>query len=151
MGFSVSGSAVIVFIGVMVAAGIAVPSMVGSFGSLTGAHGNQVDRGVDALNTGISIETATYDGEPDEFTIDLKNVGSTTLGVEETSVLVDGTIPPSSDVTTDVEGDQTAGLWLPGDTLTVTVERVDTEPDRAKIVAENGIAETASGSEIVIL
>lgn len=150
MGFSVSGSAVIVFIGVMVAAGIAVPSMVGSFGSLAGAHGNQVDRGVDALNTDLAIETATYDDGTDELALELENVGSTTLDVEGTSALVDGVIPPNSDVTTDVEGDGNAGLWLPGETLTVTVENVANEPNRVKIVAQNGIAETASGSEIVV-
>jgi flagellar protein FlaF len=150
MGFSVSGSAVIVFIGVMVAAGIAVPSVVGSFGSLAGAHGNQVDRGVDALNTDIAIETATYDGGTNELTLEIGNVGSTTLGVGDTSALVDGVIPASADVTTDVGGDGNAGLWLPGEMLTVTIGNVDSEPNRVKIVAENGIAETASGSEIVV-
>ena len=60
MGFSVSGSAAIVFIGLIVAAGIAIPSVVGGFGSMASAQGQQTDRGVETLNTDIAIETATY-------------------------------------------------------------------------------------------
>lgn len=148
MGFSVSGSAVIIFIGFMIAAGIAVPSLVGSFGSLAGAQGEQVDRGVDALNTELAFESATYDTGAETLTLELDNAGSTTLGVEGTTALVDGVIPDGADVTTEVGGDPDAGLWLPGQRLTITVGNVGTEPDRAKVVVENGIAETASGEEI---
>ena len=139
MGFSVSGSAAIIFIGVIVAAGIALPPVVGSFGSLAGAQGEQVDRGIDALNTEIEIELARYDDENDELTLDIVNTGSTTLSRTGASVLVDGDIKPG------VAGE---GLWVPGETITVTVEDVTTEPDRVKVVVENGIAETVQGGEI---
>lgn len=139
MGFSVSGSAAIIFIGVIVAAGIALPPVVGSFGSLAGAQGEQVDRGIDALNTEIEIESARYDDENDELTLDIVNTGSTTLSRTGASVLVDGDIKPG------VAGE---GLWVPGETITVTVEDVTTEPDRVKVVVENGIAETVQGGEI---
>ena len=137
VGFSVSGSAVIIFVGVMVAAGIAVPSLVGSMGALADSQGEQVDRGIDALNTEFEITSATYDSEatdPD-LTIELKNTGSTTLREERTSVLTDGV--PETDATN-------TGLWVPGETITITVNGL---PDRVKIVAENGIAETVSDSE----
>ncbi len=142
MGFSVSGSAAIVFVGVVVAAGIAIPSIVGSFGSMAGAQGAQTDRGVEALNTDIVIETTTYDDTEEELEVQLQNAGSTTLSVDDTSVLVDGSIPPSGDVTIEVEDDVGAELWLPAETLNVTVENVGSEPERVKIVTENGIAET---------
>lgn len=142
MGFSVSGSAAIVFIGLIVAAGIAIPSVVGSFGSMASAQGQQTDRGVETLNTDIEIRNTTYNATGnEELDVRLANTGSKTLSVNKTSVLVDGTIPPAGDVTTDVEGDTNADLWLPGETLNVTVENVN--PDRVKIVTENGIAETA--------
>ena len=136
MGFSVSGSAAIIFIGLVVAAGIAVPPVVGSFGSLAGAQGEQVDRGIDALNTEFEIESATYDDGEDESTIDVRNSGSTTLSGEKTSVLVDGEIKT---------GAIDDGLWVPGETRTI---EIDGKPDRVKIVAENGIAETVQGGEI---
>lgn len=143
MGFSVSGSAAIVFIGVIVAAGIAIPTIVGSFGSMADAQGQQTDRGIEALNTDIEIEETTYDDTEAELEIRLRNTGSTTLSVADTSVLLDGEIPPGEDLTTDVEGDVDAALWLPAETLNVTVENVDPDPERVKIVTENGVAETA--------
>ena len=136
MGFSVSGSAAIIFIGLVVAAGIAVPPVVGSFGSLAGAQGEQVDRGIDALNTEFEIESATYDDDEDKSTINVRNSGSTTLSGEKTSVLVDGQIEP------DAVDD---GLWVPGETRTI---EIDGQPHRVKIVAENGITETVDGGEI---
>jgi flagellar protein FlaF len=135
VGFSVSGSAVIIFVGVMVAAGIAVPSLVGSMGALADSQGEQVDRGIDALNTEFEITSATYDQSAEELTLELKNTGSTTLTLEGTSVLVDG------DLKAGVTG---TGLWLPGDTATVTVTGETTKPARVKVVTENGIAETIS-------
>ena len=139
MGFSVSGSAAIIFIGLVVAVGIAVPPVVGSFGSLADAQGEQIDRGIDALNTDFEIESATYDADNERLTLELVNTGSTTLSRAKTSVLVDGEIYP---------GVADEGLWVPGETITITVEDVTTEPERVKIVAENGIAETVQGGEI---
>ncbi len=143
MGFSVSGSAAIIFIGVIVAAGVAVPSIIGDVGSLAGAQGKQVDRGIDTLNTDIEIEAATYNATDDGLALRAANVGSTSLSVNGTSVLLDGTIPSTEDVTTDVEGNEATGLWLSGETLNVTVGGVSPEPNRVKIVTENGIAEIA--------
>jgi flagellar protein FlaF len=142
VGFSVSGSAAIVFIGLVVAAGVAVPAAVGSFESMASAHGEQTDRGVEALNTAIVIENATYNATDDELVVRLENTGSTTQSVNDTSVLVDGTIPPVGDVTTDVGGDPNAKLWLPGETLNATVGNAG-DPRRVKIVTGNGISETA--------
>ena len=147
MGFSVSGSAAIIFVGLLVAAGIAIPPMIGSFGSLAGAQGEQVDRGVEALNTDFEITGAVYDDGDDELDLNVSNTGSTTLGVAETSLLIDGEIPNSGDVTTTIDGDETE-LWLPGETLSITVNNVDPEPDRVKIVAENGISRSITDEEI---
>ena len=147
MGFSVSGSAAIIFVGVMVAAGIAIPPMIGSFGSLAGAQGEQIDRGVDALNTDLEITEAVYDDGTEELDLDVSNTGSTTLGVAETSLLIDGEIPNSGDVTTAIDGDAVE-LWLPGETLSITAENVDSEPERVKIVAENGISRSIADGEI---
>ena len=139
VGFSVSGSAAIIFVGVMVAAGIAVPSLVGSMGALADSQGEQVDRGIDALNTEFEITSATYNESGNgDLDVTLENTGSTTLTRNGTSVLVDGGIRADAAGT---------GLWVPGDTITITTGE-STKPDRVKIVAENGIAETVSGADI---
>jgi len=134
MGFSVSGSAAIIFIGVIVAAGIALPPIVGSIGSLAGAQGEQVDRGIDALNTDFGIETTLIENEDadDDLEVTLTNTGSTTLSRAKTSVLVDGDIRP---------GAAGEGLWAPGEEITITIEAVPSE-GQLKVVVENGIAET---------
>lgn len=142
MGFSVSGSAAIIFIGLIVAGGVAIPSIVGNVGSLAGAQGQQVDRGIDALNTDVEIQATTYNATNDELDLRVGNSGSTTLSVNKTSVLVDGAIPSTETITTDVEGNSGADLWLPGETVNATVENVEPTPERVKIVTENGIAET---------
>jgi flagellar protein FlaF len=151
VGFSVSGSAAILFVGFIVAAGIAIPPLIGSFGSLASAQDEQIDRGVDAMNTGIEITNATYDSETGTLEINVTNDGSTTLSVNDTSVLVDGEIPARSDVTTDIEGDGAVELWLPGETLTITVENVDSEPNRVKVVTENAVSETVADGDIEVV
>lgn len=148
MGFSVSGSAAIIFVGLMVAAGIAIPPMIGSFGSLASAQGGQVDRGVDALNTEFEIDEAIYDDGAEELTVDVTNTGSTTLGIEGTDLLLDGEMPGQDNVTTAINGDATVELWLPGETLSITVGNVDTVPDRVKIVVENAVSRTIPNTEI---
>ena len=150
MGFSVSGSAAIIFVGVMVAAGIAVPALVGSMGALADSQGEQVDRGIDALNTEFEVTSAEYDSNTTMLTLDIKNTGSTTLGVSETSVLVNGVIQRDADLSTDVGGDSGATLWLPGQTLTIEIDYDGSTPERVKIVAENGIAETVSDGIVVV-
>ena len=149
MGFSVSGSAAIIFVGVMVAAGIAVPSLVGSMGALADSQGEQVDREIDALNTEFEITLAEYDSNTTTLTLELKNTGSTTLSVNKTSVLVDGTIQRDADIlSTDVDGEPDTTLWLPGQTFTIEIDY--SSPNRVKVVTENGIAETVSDGIVVV-
>ncbi|CAI49138.1 fla cluster protein FlaF [Natronomonas pharaonis DSM 2160] len=139
MGFSVSGSAVIVFIGLVVAAGIAVPPLMGSVGNLASAQGTQIDQGTERLNTDVEIAAATYDDDAEELDIELENTGTTSLSVADTDLLVDGAMQTDADnLATTVEGDADAELWLPAETLTMTVGAT-TEPDRVKVVTENGI------------
>ena len=134
MGFSVSGSAAIIFIGLVVAAGIAIPAVIGSVGSIADAQGEQIDRGIDALNTDFEIETQLIENEDDDddLEVTLTNTGSTTLSLAKTSVLVDGDIRPG------VAGEE---LWAPGEEITITIDGVPSE-GRVKVVVENGIAET---------
>ena len=151
MGFSVSGSAVIIFIGLVIAAGIAVPPLLGSVGDLASAQGEQIEQGTDRMNTDIEIAAAVYeDGDPGELTVELENAGTTTLSIEHTDMLVDGEIQTESGdgkgtaiVLEDDTTDPDAELWLPAETLEITVD-ADAEPDRIKVVTENGV-ERATG------
>ncbi len=145
MGFSVSGSAAIIFAGFIVAAGLAVPSLAGSFTDVTDSQGEQIDRGVATINTELEIENATYNETSDTLTVEARNTGSTELSASDTSLLVDGVLLPDADRTV-VGVTESTDLWLVGDLLRFTVTDVsgrddidETELNRAKVVAENGI------------
>lgn len=154
MGFSVSGSAIIVFIGFVVAAGIAVPPLLGSVGDLAGAQGTQIDQGTDRLNTDVGNMSAVYeDGNPGTLTVEVDNTGTTVLSIGKTDLLVDGEIKTESEdgkqtaiVTADGSDPDTV-LWLPAETLEITVE-ADSVPDRIKVVTENGIERAIGGGDI---
>lgn len=148
MGFSASGSAAIIFVGLGVAAGLTLPPIIGSFGSLASAQDDQADRAVNALNTEFNIAEAEYAAGTEELTLTLENTGSTTPTASRTTTLVDGLALSPPDITTAVDGDESATLWLPNQTLTITAEAVSEPPEQVKIIAENGIAEAAHGDEI---
>lgn len=154
MGFSVSGSAVVIFIGFMVAVGLAVPTLAGTLSTVTESQGQQIDRGVDTLNTELDIETAEYREADDELVVEARNTGSTSLSVVDTSLLVDDVL--ITDLDREVDGAGETNLWMTGDLLRFTVtdvesrEDVDSEAlDRAKVVAENGIDDVTLEIEVI--
>ena len=148
MGFSVSGSAVIIFIGAVIAAGIAAPTVVGSVEELAGAHSEQIDQGTETLNTDITIENATYDSSTGTLNVTVENTGSTSLSINDTSFLVDGEINTTSELTTEIGGTTDVEVWVPAETLEI---RTDTSsaPGRIKIVTENGVVATMSDVVVV--
>jgi flagellar protein FlaF len=145
VGFSVSGSAVVVFVGFIVAAGLAIPTLAGTISDVTESQGEQIDRGVNMINTDLKIERSVYNETTDELRIEVTNTGSTTLTVRDTSLLVDDAL--ITNVTREIAGVQVdTKLWKSGEQLNMTVENVAsndnvnaTQLERVKIVAENGV------------
>ena len=72
--------------------------------------------------------------------MDVNNTGSTALSVRETDLLIDGVYQQTYE--TSIDGRTARELWLPGETLTVTVST--SRPKRVKIVTEHGVAETVT-------
>lgn len=141
MGFSTSGATAIIFVGVLIAAGIAYPVFQTAHEQRTTAIEDRDDRALSMRNTGIDVADWSYNESGNEnFTMDVNNTGSTVLSVPETDLLIDGEYQRSYD--TSVDGSTDRELWQPGETLTVTVSTV--RPNRVKIVTEHGIAETVT-------
>ncbi|MDF9744658.1 flagellin [Natrinema salsiterrestre] len=139
MGFSTSGATAIIFVGVLVAAGIAYPVFQTAYEERTTAIENHDDRALEMRNTAIEIASTSYDANGNgNFTMDVNNTGSTVLSVSETDLLLDGVYQESYE--TSVNGTADRELWQPGETLTVTVSTE--RPNRVKIVTEHGIAAT---------
>ncbi|MDS0476484.1 flagellin [Natrinema sp. 1APR25-10V2] len=142
MGFSTSGATAIIFIGVLVAAGIAVPVLQTAQEERRAAIDERDDRALAMRNTAIEVASWGYnESGNNDFTMDVNNTGSTVLSVPETDLLIDGVYQGTYE--TSVDGTADRELWQPGETLTVTVST--SRPDRVKLVTEHGIAETVTG------
>ena len=136
MGFSVSASTAIIFAGMFLAVGILYPAVSNGFEQVQDAQVERDQAQLDLRNTAIEIAD-TGDGD-----INVNNTGSTALKVSEVDVIVDGQYQPRSDDNEDptVEvADASGDLWLPGETLEITVSNGN-EGNRFRVVTEHGIS-----------
>lgn len=141
MGFSTSGSLLVIFFGLLIALSsmYAATSSAGSV--LTDGLSDQSDR-IDTIhNTDIELDTATWNETDGSLVVMTENTGATTIPLDELTVLVDGEYEPITDFEeTTVDGDDST-VWAPGTnaTLTGTVD----EPDRVKLVTDIGVSVAA--------
>jgi flagellar protein FlaF len=140
MGFSVSGATVVVLIGVLVCAATVYPVLDRTAERRTEAVDAARERALDRQNTAIGGLTTTYDAVNDTLTIVVENRGAYTLAVSAISLLVDGRYV---EFDASVAGDRSTNLWLPGESLTLTVSRTSA-PTRVKVVTGPGVAAGAT-------
>lgn len=140
MGFSTSGSVAILFVGLLVCLSTVYPVMETANERVTEATEAREDRALDQANTAMNVTAVSYNASTDTLVVNVTNTGSTTLSVDGTDLLVDGTL--RSAATTSVEGDTGRTIWVPGEQLQFELTGVTTAPGRVKVVTENGIAET---------
>lgn len=144
MGFSVSGSTVIILIGCLIAFSAAFTVTVDSFDRVTTAQDEHADRLLDRQNTTIEIgdvERTQNGDDADVLTVSVTNTGSTALSIDRTDLLIDGGYTQAEHTITN--GDETiddTDLWLPGDTLEFEVE---SDGESVKVVTQHGVAATA--------
>jgi flagellar protein FlaF len=142
MGFSVSGSAAILFIAAFVSVGILYSAAYNGFERVQDAEDSHGERVLEQRNTIVDVTNVTYDDADNELTVNVTNHGSTELVVEETDLLVDGEFQrPSNYVASSVDGNSSTSLWLPGETYSITVN-ASTQPNRVKIVTSTGVTAT---------
>lgn len=131
MGFSVSGAAVLLFAGLLVAFGMWSTAAANSVERVTEAESARADDLREQRNTAIEITEATWSGS--ELSVTVENRGVTTLRESEFDVIVDGVYVEyqwESSISELIQPDQSRGL---------TVSR-GTTPDRVKVVTLAGIA-----------
>lgn len=145
MGFSVSGSAAVIFVAAFIGFGMFYSATANSFERVTDAREDQHDQLLDQQNTDISLVSATWNSSGEEnLVVTVDNTGSETLSVEETDLLVDNEYQTGYD--TSVDGDGSTDIWAPQEQLEITVTSFSSSPNRVKVITENGIAETAEVS-----
>ena len=145
MGFGVSGSTAVIFLGVLIASGTLYTAAAGSAEQVSDARSAEGEELLDRRNTVIDVTEVVYNTSSGTLTLTVTNNGTTTLSVEDTSLLVDNeyVLPNSTAVDTDTDTD----VWAPDQSLVMTVDAnttpaldASTTPDRVKVVAENGVA-----------
>ncbi|QSG07041.1 flagellin [Halapricum desulfuricans] len=140
MGFSVSGSAAIVFVGLFIAFGTFYSASTNSMEQVTDANTDWQDRQLAQHNTQIDVASAVYDNETDSLVVEVDNTGATSLSVEATDLLVDNEYRTAIQ-SRDVGGDSATDVWASGQRLTFNVSATSL-PDRVKVVTESGVAAT---------
>ncbi len=141
MGFSVSGSAAIIFAALFIGFGMFHTATANSFESVSDAREDRTDRALVQQNTAVAVTGATWDGTNDELTVTVDNTGSSDLVVGDVDVLANNSYLRGYETT--VDGDAATDLWFPGETLTVTVSSLSSDPGRVKVVTGPGVAATS--------
>lgn len=140
MGFSVSGSAAIIFAAMFISFGMFHSAATNGFETVSDAQEDRTDRSLTRQNTAINVTSATWDTTKTELTVEVKNTGATELTVSHTDLLADNVY--LSEYNTSVDGDPDTGLWLPGETLTFSLASLDEDPGQVKVVTGPGVATT---------
>ncbi len=136
MGFSTSGSLLVIFFGLLIALGSMYAAISSTGEALADGVSDQSERIDTVHETDITIVTATWEDDSFEFTTE--NTGVTTIPVDELTVLVDGEYQPTEEFDeVTVDGDDST-IWKPGTDLTVAGETA--EPERVKLITDIGIS-----------
>lgn len=137
MGYSQSVALLILVIGIGFALAAVGGPLIDGSSDVASAIGASQDEIAEVKNSDFEIEDVdSPSGEGGFTTVTITNTGSETLRIDEMSVLFDGEVVEPTDV--EVEGADDRTLIEPGETAELEFE--EEEPDRVKIVFENGVS-----------
>lgn len=146
MGFSVSGSLVIVLLGLFIALGAFYGSLSNSVERVVDAESDRIDRMDRVAETGVEITGVdVVNATSCDVEVTAENAGETTLDVNETDLLYDNEYRTAWRQNATVDGEAT-DLWHPGAELTLTTHDHVSPPERVKLVAGPGVASTEVAS-----
>jgi len=146
VGFGVSGSTAVIFLGVLIASGTLYTAAAGSAEQISEARDEDSEDLLERRNTAIDVTRVVYYNDSDDLEINVTNVGTTALSADGTSLLLDN-VHTNPD-TTRVDGDIDTDVWGADQTLKLMINNVS-QPDHVKVVAENGIAASNTTVEVV--
>lgn len=149
MGFGVSGSAAIIFLGILICTGTLYTTAAGTAESLNDAHDADDERLLERRNTAVNVTSVTYSNNSGDYSVNVTvdNTGTTTLSVNDSSILVNNEyVSRDSYDTATVEGINSTDVWAPTETLRVKF-LVDVEPARVKLVTEHGVEDVHANPE----
>lgn len=138
MGFSVSGSAAIIFLAAFLSFGMLFTASYSGFEQIEDARATQADSILEQQNTDVEVVSVT-NTTSDSVNVTVENTGSETLNVEETDVLLDGTyqVPDS----TNISDHNNPDIWAPGEELTMNITYSHSGTVRVSVVTGPGVAD----------
>ena len=148
MGFSVSGSLVVVLLGLFIALSVYYGSVSNAMERVNDArlaqheHSNGI-HDADLNITSLSVVTSPSCG----VELEVNNTGSTELMLNDTDLLLDNEYRPDWQTDTVVDGETTGDepdtdLWLPGERVSIDETGLDAAPRSVKVVSGPGVADT---------
>lgn len=140
MGFSVSASAAIVAIGILVSFGMIYSTVVATNEEFGRAKQVSEESLLEQQNTDVEVANVSYDAGNDTLTVLVNNTGASTLSVAAVDLIVDNDYQANF-TTKAVEGDTETDLWVPGEQLRMEVT-YDSTPSRVRVVTGPGVATT---------
>jgi flagellar protein FlaF len=140
MGFSVSGSAALIFVAAFIGFGMFYSAAANTMENVNDARDDRADRSLERTNTAISLTDVRYNSSAQSLNLTLENTGSTELTVSDIDILADNTY--LSGYRTTVAGNTATDLWLPEEQLVVNATGVTTDPGRVTVVTGPGISAT---------
>ncbi|WP_436923754.1 flagellin [Halosimplex amylolyticum] len=153
MGFSVSGSMVVVLLGLFIALGAYYGSVSNAMERVTEAREDRTDRFDRVRDTAIEITSISLLSDATcGVEVQVNNTGDTKLLVSDTDLLVDNEYRAQWD---DAVVDGTANgtepnteLWFPGERLTIEESGLDAAPRSVKVVSGPGVADSQGVSSL---
>jgi flagellar protein FlaF len=152
MGFGVSGATAVVVVGLFVSAGLFYDAAATSYEAVDEAEDDRAEALLDQRNTVITVANAAVSPPGNgPLVVTANNTGAAAVSVPDTTLLADNVVVPhDANATWAVEGDTGTEVWLPGEELTVTVERpwldatygTGVDPSRVKLATGNGVSDT---------
>lgn len=139
VGFSTSGSAVVVFIGLAIIGNMVFSGSMNGLETVNEARAEETDGLLELQSAAIEFDRARL--VLDTLHIWVNNTGGDDLSVTGTTVLVNG--QAFDPVTTRVRGDRTTEIWAPGETLYIVIQDdsfTGLDSARFRVVTERGIA-----------
>ncbi len=140
MGFSVSASAAIIAVALIMVLEVSMGTILPILTELDESYDALRKRAVDELQTAINIENITVESNASfhDITITVKNTGSTVIESGYVHVLINGTL--TSFICDD-------DYWFPESHYTLSVDGISGSGDQqVKVVTNNGISTYASYS-----
>jgi flagellar protein FlaF len=141
MGFSVSGSAAVIFAALFIAFGMWYTASANSFERMNDANSERTDAVRATSSSGVNITSATYNATTEALTVTVENTGAAQFTLDGTDLLVDGEYRDGWQDNATVDGNAQTRLWMGSERVTLSVS-LSSQPGRVKVVTETGVADT---------